>query len=65
MNVLFNVITFKIGWLSAVFGAANGVPVFGLGIIVAVIAADRDTFSICETTEKEEQPILRLHQAAA
>jgi len=38
MKLLVNVVAFKIGWLSAVFGSANGMPQLGaLVIFVAVV----------------------------
>ena len=38
MNVLFNVVAFKIGWLSSVLGAANGMPLLGPAVVLAVVA---------------------------
>ena len=37
MNVLVNVIAFKVGWASTIFGAANGMPFLGPVIVVAVV----------------------------
>lgn len=38
MNLLINVIAFKIGWISAVFGGANGMALIGAGVIMVAIA---------------------------
>lgn len=38
MNVLINVIAFKIGWLSSVVGAASEMPMLGPIVVLAAIA---------------------------
>lgn len=37
MNMLVNVIAFKVGWLSSVVGVANDVPLLGPAVILAAI----------------------------
>ncbi|MGB5592042.1 MAG: DUF2878 domain-containing protein [Gammaproteobacteria bacterium] len=39
MQILFNVIAFKIGWLACVLGGAHGLPLLGTAIAVAIVAA--------------------------
>lgn len=38
MNVLINIIAFKIGWLSSVLGAANDVPLLGPAVVMVAVA---------------------------
>lgn len=38
MNTLINVIAFKVGWVSAVAGSANGLPIAGPIVILVAIA---------------------------
>ncbi len=38
MNILINVIAFKVGWVSAVLGGANDLPLVGTGVVLAAIA---------------------------
>ena len=38
MNLLINIIGFKIGWLSAVFGGASAYPLLGTLVVIVVIA---------------------------
>jgi hypothetical protein len=38
MNMLINVIAFKIGWLSSVVGVANDIPLLGPAVIFVAIA---------------------------
>ena len=38
MNVLINVVAFKIAWLATIFGSANGLPLLGpMVVLIAVI----------------------------
>ncbi len=38
MKLLLNIIAFKLGWLSSVFGAANGMPLLGPMVVTGVVA---------------------------
>jgi hypothetical protein len=38
MNILVNVVAFKIGWLASIAGAASGVPLLGPAVILVAIA---------------------------
>jgi hypothetical protein len=38
MNMLINIIAFKIGWLSSVVGASSDMPALGPAVVLAVIA---------------------------
>lgn len=38
MNLLINIVAFKIGWLSAVFGGASENPLFGTAVVMVAIA---------------------------
>lgn len=38
MNLLINVIAFKIGWISSVFGGANGMPLAGPAVVLVAVA---------------------------
>jgi hypothetical protein len=37
MNVILNAVSFKIAWMSAVIGAANGLPLLGPAVILAAV----------------------------
>ena len=39
MQILINVIAFKIGWLACVLGGANGLPMLGTGIALLIVSA--------------------------
>jgi len=39
MNILINIVAFKIGWAASIFGAASGMPLLGPVVVLAVIAA--------------------------
>ena len=38
MNLLINIVAFKVGWLSAVFGSASDYPLLGTLVVLAAIA---------------------------
>jgi hypothetical protein len=38
MNVIINIVAFKIGWLASITGAASGVPLLGPAVILVAIA---------------------------
>ena len=38
MNLLVNILAFKIGWAASVMGAANGLPLLGPAVVFVVIA---------------------------
>lgn len=39
MNILINIIAFKIGWAASILGAANGLPLVGPAVVLLVILA--------------------------
>lgn len=38
MNILLNVILFKLAWLSTIFGSANGMPLLGPAVVAVAVS---------------------------
>lgn len=57
MNLLINIIAFKIGWISAVLGGANGLPLAGTGVILMAIVVH---LSVVEEPSRELTLVLLI-----
>ena len=57
MNILINIIAFKIGWISAVLGGANGFPLAGTGVVLMAIAVH---LSVVEEPSRELTLVLLI-----